>query len=163
MITDSTSKRMLDAINLQRAKLKNASSDKILRAYDASIEKYHSSTAGSVPPLPPLQPAGDEGTLGQTGTSQGRTQTKPGLSVSATSAPEMRAPQPIESAAALGPIIRRARKQMKLSQEEFATCAGVGRRFLSELEGGKPSVEFDKVLACARAAGIDIFACLRHG
>src|SRR5690606_20869161 len=88
MITDSTSKRMLDAINLQRAKLQNASSDKILRAYDASIEKYRSSTVGSAPPLPPLQPAGDEGTLGQTGTSQGRTQTKPGLSVSATSAPE---------------------------------------------------------------------------
>jgi len=52
---------------------------------------------------------------------------------------------------------------MKLSQDEFATYAGVGRRFLSELEGGKSSVEFDKVLACARAAGIDIFARPRNG
>jgi transcriptional regulator with XRE-family HTH domain len=47
---------------------------------------------------------------------------------------------------------------MKLSQGEFAAHAGVGRRFVSELECGKASLEFDKVLACAAAAGVDIFA-----
>lgn len=65
---------------------------------------------------------------------------------------------PLTSTADLGPLIRRARKQMKMSQQQFADAAGVGRRFLSELENGKPSLEFDKVLACALAAGIDIFA-----
>lgn len=62
----------------------------------------------------------------------------------------------------LGPLIRRARKAMKLNQADFAAHAGVGRRFLSELEGGKPSLEFDKVLRCAATAGIDLFARPRH-
>ena len=64
----------------------------------------------------------------------------------------------IRSISDLGPLIRKARKTMKLNQARFAAHAGVGRRFLSELEGGKPSLEFDKVLACAAAAGIDLFA-----
>lgn len=64
----------------------------------------------------------------------------------------------ITSAADLGPLIRKARKALKLNQGEFAAHAGVGRRFISELESGKASLEFDKVIACAAAAGIDIFA-----
>jgi y4mF family transcriptional regulator len=64
----------------------------------------------------------------------------------------------LTTAADLGPLIRKARKAMKLSQGEFAAHAGVGRRFVSELESGKASLEFDKVLACAAAAGIDIVA-----
>lgn len=64
----------------------------------------------------------------------------------------------ITSAADLGTLIRKARKAMKLSQGEFAAHAGVGRRFVSELEAGKSSLEFDKVLACAAAAGVDIIA-----
>lgn len=69
----------------------------------------------------------------------------------------------IAGAAELGPLVREARKAMKISQGEFAAYAGVGRRFLSELEGGKPSLEFNKVVACAKAAGIDLFARPRHG
>jgi y4mF family transcriptional regulator len=60
-------------------------------------------------------------------------------------------------------MIRKARKAMKLNQTEFAAHAGVGRRFISELEGGKGSLEFDKVLACAAAAGVDIAARSRTG
>ena len=68
------------------------------------------------------------------------------------------APPMIKSIADLAPLIRKARKAMKMNQQQFADAAGVGRRFLSELENGKPSLEFDKVLACALAAGIDIVA-----
>jgi y4mF family transcriptional regulator len=64
----------------------------------------------------------------------------------------------IRTAADLGVMIRKARKAMKLNQAEFAAHAGVGRRFISELESGKGSLEFDKVIACALAAGIDISA-----
>jgi y4mF family transcriptional regulator len=64
----------------------------------------------------------------------------------------------LTSAADIGILIRKARKTLKLSQTDFAAHAGVGRRFVSELEAGKPSLEFDKVLACAAAAGIDITA-----
>ena len=36
--------------------------------------------------------------------------------------------------------------------------AGVGRRFISELENGKATLEIDKVLKVAAAAGIDFLA-----
>lgn len=65
---------------------------------------------------------------------------------------------PLRSIADLGAMARSARKAMNMNQTEFAAHAGVGRRFVSELEGGKPSLEFDKVLACIAAAGIDLFA-----
>ncbi|MCW1431631.1 helix-turn-helix domain-containing protein [Novosphingobium sp. JCM 18896] len=64
----------------------------------------------------------------------------------------------IRSTDDLGRMIRKARKSMKLNQTEFAAHAGVGRRFISELEGGKGSLEFDKVIGCAIAAGIDLTA-----
>lgn len=67
----------------------------------------------------------------------------------------------VRSVAELGALIRRARKAMKMNQTEFAAHAGVGRRFVSELEGGKASLEFDRVMACAQAAGIDLTARLR--
>ena len=51
----------------------------------------------------------------------------------------------LTASADLAPVIRAARKRMGMTQQEFADAAGVGRRFLSELENGKPSLEFDKV------------------
>ncbi|MFC0804525.1 MULTISPECIES: helix-turn-helix transcriptional regulator [Sinorhizobium] len=58
----------------------------------------------------------------------------------------------------LGRIVREAREARNLSQQDFADLAGVGRRFLSELENGKATLEFQKVLKVAHAAGISIFA-----
>lgn len=58
----------------------------------------------------------------------------------------------------LGRMVRRLRERRKLSQQEFADLAGVGRRFVSELENGKPTLEFAKVLQVARAAGISLIA-----
>ncbi|OZA17669.1 MAG: hypothetical protein B7X90_14215 [Novosphingobium sp. 17-62-19] len=71
-------------------------------------------------------------------------------------------PTQLTSIAELGRMVRDVRKAMKMNQAEFAAHAGVGRRFVSELEGGKPSLEFDKVLACASAAGVDLFAKKRR-
>lgn len=45
-----------------------------------------------------------------------------------------------------------------MTQQAFADLCGVGRRFLSELENGKPTVEFGKVLQVLAAAGIDLTA-----
>jgi y4mF family transcriptional regulator len=70
---------------------------------------------------------------------------------------------PIRTVAEIGAMVRTARKAMKLNQTELAAHAGVGRRFVSELESGKPSLEFDKVLACAAAVGIDVGARARTG
>ncbi|CEJ10666.1 anaerobic benzoate catabolism transcriptional regulator [bacterium YEK0313] len=70
-------------------------------------------------------------------------------------------PRPVASTAGMGRIIKDARVARGLSQQQFADLAGVGRRFLSELENGKATVEFGKVLAVAIAAGIDLFATKR--
>jgi y4mF family transcriptional regulator len=58
----------------------------------------------------------------------------------------------------LGRLVRTARKNMKLTQQRFADLAGVGRRFISELEAGKATLELGKALEVCRAAGIDVFA-----
>lgn len=45
----------------------------------------------------------------------------------------------------LAEFIKEKRKQLKLTQPELAEKAGVGLRFLRELENGKDSVRLDKV------------------
>ncbi len=69
--------------------------------------------------------------------------------------------EPVRNAGDLGRLVRIARENRKLSQQSFADVAGVGRRFLSELENGKPTLEIEKVLKVANAAGIDLIACQR--
>lgn len=64
----------------------------------------------------------------------------------------------VTSARDLGQLIRKERENRKLSQQEFADLVGVGRRFISELENGKTTLEFDKVLQVASATGIDVSA-----
>lgn len=61
----------------------------------------------------------------------------------------------------LGALIRGARKRSGLTQQEFADLCGVGRRFLSESEAGKPRLELGKVLQVLRAAGIDLYGTPR--
>ncbi len=45
----------------------------------------------------------------------------------------------------IGKIIQRLRKKAGLTQPEFSKRAGVGLRFVRDLEQGKPSVRLDKV------------------
>lgn len=52
--------------------------------------------------------------------------------------------------AAIGDFVRDRRQAAEMSQRELGELAGVGTRFVSELERGKPTVRFDatnKVLA----------------
>lgn len=69
----------------------------------------------------------------------------------------------VRTAADIGALVRTARKAMKMNQAEFAAHAGVGRRFVSELESGKASLEFDRVMACTAAAGVELMARVRGG
>jgi y4mF family transcriptional regulator len=66
------------------------------------------------------------------------------------------APTEIQTTADLGQLVRRAREDNGLTQQEFADLTGVGRRFVSELENGKPTIEFGKALKVALGAGISI-------
>jgi y4mF family transcriptional regulator len=67
----------------------------------------------------------------------------------------------IKTTSDVGSRVREARKAMHLTQQSFADLAGVGRRFVSELEAGKPTLEFGRVLKVCEAAGIDLFALPR--
>lgn len=53
----------------------------------------------------------------------------------------------------LGTAVRAARKQLGLRQPELALAAGVGIRFIVELEAGKPTVRFENVLRVIDALG----------
>ncbi len=45
----------------------------------------------------------------------------------------------------LGEFVKKKRKQAQLTQPELAQKAGVGLRFIRELERNKPSLRLDKV------------------
>jgi HTH-type transcriptional regulator/antitoxin HipB len=53
----------------------------------------------------------------------------------------------------VGAAVRGVRKRLGMSQGELALAAGVGVRFLVELERGKPSVRFELVLRVIEALG----------
>ena len=75
------------------------------------------------------------------------------------SAAIVRTPSPfrVETIASLGLFVAAHRKAGGYTQQQFADLAGVGRRFVSELEGGKPTVETGKVLQVLTALGVDVF------
>ena len=47
---------------------------------------------------------------------------------------------PVNTPAALGQAVRNARKQIGLTQPQLALAAGVGRRFVVDLEAGKATL-----------------------
>lgn len=53
----------------------------------------------------------------------------------------------------LGAIIRETRVAQGLRQDQLAAAAGVGVRFLIELERGKPTAQIGKALAVLDALG----------
>ena len=59
----------------------------------------------------------------------------------------------IKTPQALGDALRSARKQLGLTQPQLALAAGVGVRFIVELEGGKPTVRLDSVMRVIEAVG----------
>lgn len=65
---------------------------------------------------------------------------------------------PLRSPEMLGKFIKTTRKSKHLSQQELADMAGVGRRFVSELENGKTTLEIGRVLKVCQALGVDLVA-----
>lgn len=59
----------------------------------------------------------------------------------------------IQSPDALGHIVRSARKMLGLTQPKLALAAGVGVRFIVELEAGKPTLRFESILRVLQALG----------
>jgi y4mF family transcriptional regulator len=59
----------------------------------------------------------------------------------------------ITSPQSLGTVLRATRKRLRLTQSELALAAGVGLRFIVELEAGKPTVRLEQVLRVVDALG----------
>ena len=57
-----------------------------------------------------------------------------------------------------GRLIRRQRRRHGLRQTEVAALAGVGTRFISELENGKPTLEIGRALRVAAIVGLAVRA-----
>lgn len=64
----------------------------------------------------------------------------------------------IANTAALGEIVRIRRQMLRLSQKDLADQANVGRRFISELEAGKPTIELGKALAVCQVLRVSLTA-----
>ena len=56
----------------------------------------------------------------------------------------------------LGGALRAARKRLGLTQPEVALAAGVGVRFMVELEAGKPTLQLERVLRVIDALGGEV-------
>ena len=56
----------------------------------------------------------------------------------------------------LGEIVRAQRKTQGATQAEFGSLCGVGVRFISELENGKPTIELGRVLKVLKCLGLEI-------
>jgi y4mF family transcriptional regulator len=59
-----------------------------------------------------------------------------------------------EGASAFGSLIRSRRKALKMRQDQLALATGVGRRFLIDLEAGKPTCQLGRSLLVAEALGL---------
>ena len=60
----------------------------------------------------------------------------------------------LATASAFGSLIRKRRKELKIRQAHLALATGVGRRFLIELEAGKPSCQLGRSLLVAEVLGL---------
>lgn len=63
----------------------------------------------------------------------------------------------VTSAHELGNIVRLARKAQGLTQEDLAGMTGTGRRFISDLEKGKETVQIGKVLQVLGSLGVAVY------
>lgn len=60
--------------------------------------------------------------------------------------------------AELGLLAKTTRKQLGMTQSEIALAAGVGLRFIVDLEAGKETVQLGKALAVLASLGIQLLA-----
>lgn len=62
----------------------------------------------------------------------------------------------VSNSSAMGNYVRAWRKAQGATQADFAALCGVGTRFISELENGKPTVELGKVIKVLQSLGLEL-------
>lgn len=65
-------------------------------------------------------------------------------------------PTKIKSTIDLGQLVREYRVAQKMTQADILGLANTGNRFIVELENGKPTVQFQKVLDVLDALGLEL-------
>jgi len=63
---------------------------------------------------------------------------------------------PIQSAAALGKVIRASRKAQKIRQDDAAGSMGVSENFLGKVERGSESVQWGKLFQVLEGLGVRV-------
>jgi len=63
---------------------------------------------------------------------------------------------PIQSVAELGRALRAVRRSSGIRIDDMAATAGVSKQFASDVEHGKPTVQFDRVIMLLREMGISV-------
>ena len=56
----------------------------------------------------------------------------------------------------IGQIIREERKYHNLTQQQLGDLSGTGLNFISQLENGKATVRFDKLLEVLKVLGLSL-------
>ena len=64
----------------------------------------------------------------------------------------------LRSAREVGDLIADGRRRLRWSQFDLAQRAGVSRQWVSQVENGKTTVEFDLVLGALHALGYSLYA-----
>ena len=62
----------------------------------------------------------------------------------------------INEMAQIADAVRKTRKKQKVPQTILSQASNVGLRFVGDIERGKPSVQFDKLLAVLTSLGISL-------
>lgn len=68
---------------------------------------------------------------------------------------------PARTAARLGQLVARQRRQHGLSQDELAALVGIDRQYLSELERGKVTRHLARLVEVLDAVGLELTAVPR--
>lgn len=63
----------------------------------------------------------------------------------------------VATATDIGRVIRHKRREVGAQQETTAGLAGVGTKFLSQVENGKETAELGKVLQVLKAMGLEVY------
>lgn len=64
---------------------------------------------------------------------------------------------PINSAAAIGKVVRASRKAQKIRQDDAAGSIGVSENFLGKVESGNASVQWGKLFQVLEGLGVRVW------
>ena len=62
----------------------------------------------------------------------------------------------VDSAVQIGQLVRQRRKEAGMTLKDAAALAGVGVRFLSELERGKPTLQLGLAISVLQLFGLEL-------